>query len=132
MEARVRILIISAVGAGKTTILQKICDQTDTPIVRDSNGQEITDLASLEPATARGLHDIDLEITYPSQPGFVFHDSRGPGDWSTDGLNLVHKFLVQRARKKGDAVHIVWYCVSTDSSRPLVSVERQFFEQISA
>ncbi|KAG9039783.1 hypothetical protein FRB95_007210 [Tulasnella sp. JGI-2019a] len=126
---RVRILIMGAAGVGKTTILRKICSETETPIVRDSNGQEISELPSLVPTTERGLHDINLEITYPSRPGFVFHDSRGLECGSEKELNEIREFLVQRANNERDAVHVIWYCVSANSCRPLVSAERQFFER---
>ncbi|KAG9022252.1 hypothetical protein FRB95_000516, partial [Tulasnella sp. JGI-2019a] len=44
----VRILIMGAAGVGKMTILKKICSETEPPIVRDPNGQEVTQLDSLQ------------------------------------------------------------------------------------
>ncbi|KAG8984875.1 hypothetical protein FRB93_006224 [Tulasnella sp. JGI-2019a] len=120
---------MGAAGVGKTTILQKICSETDTPIVRDPKGKLIRRLDSLIPTTARGLHDVNLEITYPSRPGFVFHDSRGLECGSANELNEIREFLVRMAKEEKTAVHVIWYCVLASSCRPLVSAERQFFER---
>ncbi|KAG9008782.1 hypothetical protein FRB94_013007 [Tulasnella sp. JGI-2019a] len=90
---------------------------------------QINELASLEPTTERGLHDIDHEITYPSRLGFVFHDSRGLESGTVKELDDIRKFLDRRAKNEMDAVHVIWYCVSANSCRPLVSAERQFFER---
>ncbi|KAG9011690.1 hypothetical protein FRB94_007923 [Tulasnella sp. JGI-2019a] len=125
---RVRILIMGAAGVGKTTILQKICSEEE-PIVRNPKGKLIQKLDSLIPTTARGLHDVNLEITYPSRPGFVFHDSRGLESGSVNELNEIREFLVRRAKKEKTAVHVIWYCVSAGTCRPLVAAERQFFER---
>ncbi|KAG9036447.1 hypothetical protein FRB95_008745 [Tulasnella sp. JGI-2019a] len=128
-DSRIRILIMGTAGVGKTTILQKICSETDTPIVRNPEGEVISSPDSLVPTTARGLHDINLEITYPSRPGFVFHDSRGIECGSANELNEMREFLIQRAKNATNAIHVIWYCISANSDRPLVPAERQFFER---
>ncbi|KAG9033217.1 hypothetical protein FRB95_000472, partial [Tulasnella sp. JGI-2019a] len=127
--SRVRILIMGAAGVGKTTILQKICSEMETPVVRDPNGQEVARPDSLQPTMERGLHDVNLEITYPSMPGFVFHDSRGLESGSEVELNGIREFLAQRANDEQNAVHVIWYCVSANSCRPLVPAEKQFFKR---
>ncbi|KAG9007691.1 hypothetical protein FRB94_014113 [Tulasnella sp. JGI-2019a] len=124
---RVRILIMGAAGVGKTTILRKICSE-ETPIVRNPEGELIQGLASLQPTLDRGLHDVNLEITYPSSPGFVFHDSRGIEAGTANELNEIRQFLDRRAKKEQDAVHVIWYCVSAATCRPLPAAETQFFE----
>jgi predicted GTPase len=38
---RFRVLIIGRANAGKTTICQKMCNETDPPVVYDRNGKEV-------------------------------------------------------------------------------------------
>ena len=65
---------------------------------------------------------IDYEITYPSSPRFVFHDSRGieagaestsagEGDDSSQlRMNYVQKFIDDRAQqtRTADQLHAIW------------------------
>ena len=68
---------------------------------------------------------IDYEITYPNNPRFVFHDSRGieagsESDSSTGAggghdpskllLEYIQKFIDDRARQKRikDQLHAIW------------------------
>ena len=37
-----RILVVGRANAGKTTLLQRVCNTTESPIVRDRNGNEVT------------------------------------------------------------------------------------------
>ncbi|PVF95530.1 hypothetical protein CPB86DRAFT_710931, partial [Serendipita vermifera] len=60
-----RILIIGRANAGKTTILQRMCNTTDAPVIYDKNGQEI-DLTLLDPSQRRGIHDIENEMVFKS------------------------------------------------------------------
>ncbi|KAG9013031.1 hypothetical protein FRB94_004424, partial [Tulasnella sp. JGI-2019a] len=50
--AHVRILIMGAASVGKTTILKKICSETEMPIVRNPEGDLIQELDTLVPTTA--------------------------------------------------------------------------------
>ncbi|KAG2113747.1 uncharacterized protein F5147DRAFT_570991 [Suillus discolor] len=68
---RFRILVIGRANAGKTTILQRVCKTRDNPEIHNSAGEKV-DITML-----RGLHDIENETVFRSNPGFVFHDSRG-------------------------------------------------------
>ncbi|KAG8841402.1 hypothetical protein FRB96_007783, partial [Tulasnella sp. 330] len=105
---RFRILIAGKANTGKTTIANKICSETDIPIVRDQYGNEIHSLDSLKPTSGRGLHDINHEITYPGWPGFVFHDSAGLEAGSIDEVKLIVDFIKRRARmEKEEALHII-------------------------
>jgi hypothetical protein len=60
---------------------------------------------------------IDYEITYPSNPRFVFHDSRGieAGAESDEGSELriehIHAFINDRAQQPRlkDQLHAIWY-----------------------
>src|ERR1700761_9554935 len=44
---RFRVLIMGKANAGKTTILQKMCQTTEAPIVRDSSGKLVSVFHSL-------------------------------------------------------------------------------------
>ncbi|KAG8941729.1 hypothetical protein FRC03_004033 [Tulasnella sp. 419] len=127
---RFRILIIGKANSGKTTILQKMCETTDTPIVTDRNGKEIDPSILEDPTAMRGMHDIETEIYYPSNPRFVFHDSRGFEAGSTEEIEKVRSFIEQRSAQNElkDRLHVIWYCVPMDQKRVLGKAELTFFE----
>ncbi|KAG8956980.1 hypothetical protein FRC03_010649 [Tulasnella sp. 419] len=130
MCPRFRILIIGKANSGKTTILQKMCGTTDTPVVIDKDGNKI-DHSNLENPTAmRGMHDIEHEISYPSNPRFVFHDSRGFEAGSVDEMDKVRNFIAERSARSElkDRLHVIWFCVPMDSRRILSTAESAFFE----
>ena len=61
-------------------------------------------------SSQRGIHDIENEMVFKSNPGFVFHDSRGfeaGGDYE---LGIVKDFIAQRAREKrlNNQLHAIW------------------------
>lgn len=39
---RFRVLVIGRANSGKTTLLQRVCNTTESPIVRDQNGKKVT------------------------------------------------------------------------------------------
>ncbi|KAG9037271.1 hypothetical protein FRB95_006214 [Tulasnella sp. JGI-2019a] len=120
-----RILIIGKANAGKTSILRKICGGTDVPIIRDANGNHITDLGTLDPTLTRGRHDIEYEIIYPSSPGFAFRDSRGIESGSMDEMDKVAEFLSRRSRAPlKDRVHTAWSIQPHVPSNSAVLVDR--------
>ena len=43
-----RILIVGRANAGKTTILQKLCNSTEDPMIFDSKGNQVSDYCCLE------------------------------------------------------------------------------------
>ena len=63
------------------------------------------------------MSEIDYEITYPNNPRFVFHDSRGieAGAESDEGSELrierIHTFINDRAQRRRleDQLHAIWY-----------------------
>ncbi|KAG8945409.1 hypothetical protein FRC03_001725 [Tulasnella sp. 419] len=127
---RFRILIIGKANSGKTTILQKMCGTTDTPIVIDKDGKKINPSVLEDPTAMRGMHDIENEIFYPSNHGFVFHDSRGFEAGSVDEMDKVRNFIAQRSAQSDlkDRLHVIWFCVPMDSRRILSTAELAFFE----
>jgi GTPase SAR1 family protein len=58
---RFRILIIGRANAGKTTILQRVCNTRENPEIYNSAGENINP-AVLRASRQRGLHDINNEM----------------------------------------------------------------------
>ncbi|KAG9034780.1 hypothetical protein FRB95_012601 [Tulasnella sp. JGI-2019a] len=114
---RFRILLVGRSNAGKTTILKALCGHTDTPIVHDGHGQLISSPDSLNPTIGRGVHDIEYEITYPTKPKFVFHDSCGLESGSGIEMRKIVDFITTRKE-----LHFVWVCVPLDDERPTLTL----------
>ncbi|KAN0082400.1 hypothetical protein V8E55_008195 [Tylopilus felleus] len=117
---RFRILVIGRANAGKTTLLQRVCRTTESPIIHDQRGDE------------RGEHDIEHEISFESNDRFVFHDSRGFEAGSEDELRKVQSFIEKRANEQAleAGLHSIWYCISMeDHSRPITVAEETFFSK---
>ncbi|KAN0115608.1 hypothetical protein V8E52_006727, partial [Russula decolorans] len=91
----------------------------------------------------RGMSVIDNEITYPSSPRFVFHDSRGieagaesdsHGVEGHDKLRIeyIQKFIDDRAQQTrlDDQLHAIWFCMPMDTPRvPSDEFELAFLEK---
>ncbi|KAG1812000.1 hypothetical protein EV424DRAFT_113746 [Suillus variegatus] len=130
---RFRILIIGRANAGKTTVLQRVCNTRDNPEIYNSAGEKI-DLAVLRASRERGLHDIDNEIVFRSHPGlnFIFHDSRGFEAGGESEFNTVKAFIASRSKeaKLKDQLHVIWYCIPMDeATRSFTAAENKFFSE---
>ncbi|KIM72009.1 hypothetical protein PILCRDRAFT_804345 [Piloderma croceum F 1598] len=125
-----RVLILGRANAGKTTILQKVCNTDEQPEIFDSTGKKI-DPTIVMPSTNQGAHDIDNEMIFKSNPGFVFHDSRGFESGGDSELRIVKDFIARRARetKLHNQLHAIWYCIPMDDSRPITSAKNSFFSE---
>ncbi|KZP21129.1 hypothetical protein FIBSPDRAFT_919623 [Athelia psychrophila] len=124
---RIRILVIGRANAGKTTVLQKVCGTTDQPVVYNSRGNKV-----LEPfAVDRGLHDINNATVFESNPGFIFHDSRGFEAGGAQELEDVKAFISTRSDsiELEDQIHAIWYCIPLDDDRPFTRAEISFFSE---
>lgn len=97
----------------------------------------------------RGIHDIENEMVFRSNPGFIFHDSRGFEAGGVDELQKVKIFVCERAKEKDlrNQVHVIWYnwsfqmfpctnqnyiqryCIPMNDSRPITNAEVQFFSR---
>ncbi|KAF7343595.1 GTP-binding protein [Mycena sanguinolenta] len=124
-----RILIIGRANAGKTTILKKVCNSVEDPEIYGPDGNKI-DPEIVKESAERGEHDIDNQLIFKSNPQFIFHDSRGFEGGSEDEIHNVTDFIEERAktRKLPQQLHAIWYCLPTDSNRPLLEAEDRFFK----
>jgi len=68
---------------------------------------------------------------FKSNPGFIFHDSRGFEAGGAQELHDVTTFLSARANtlELRDQVHAVWYCIPVDDDRPFTTAENKFFSE---
>ncbi|KAG1896142.1 uncharacterized protein F5891DRAFT_609216 [Suillus fuscotomentosus] len=126
---RFRVLIIGRANAGKTTILQKVCNTTDQPDIYDAKGNKI-DADVVKASIKRGNHDITNEMVFRSSPGFVFHDSCGFEAGSEGEFESMKRFVSERvhATKLEERLHAIWYCIPMDEScRTFQRSEEKFF-----
>ncbi|KAG8989262.1 hypothetical protein FRB95_003802 [Tulasnella sp. JGI-2019a] len=115
---QLRILLIGTANAGKTTILRKLGDETDTLVVRDRDGNAIEPDDSFFPTSERGKHNIDNEIFYSSMPKVIFHDSCGLESGSDEEMSTIETFIARRKYMgQQHRVHVVWLCMSLDDGR---------------
>ncbi|KAG2059315.1 era-like GTP-binding protein [Suillus hirtellus] len=128
---RFRILIIGRANAGKTTILKRVCNTRENPEIYNSAGAKI-DPAVLMASRERGVHDIENEMVFQSNPGFVFHDSRGFEAGGQFEFDKVKAFTASRSKEiyLSRRIHVIWYCIPMDEdSRAFTEAEVKFFSQ---
>jgi GTP-binding protein EngB required for normal cell division len=124
-----RVLVIGRGNAGKTTILKKVCNSTVEGVIFNPSGEQI-DTSTIEPSAERGLHNIENEMIFQSNPQFIFHDSRGFECGSVDELKTVEEFIKKRASATSleKQLHAIWYCLPTDTDRPILAADEIFFK----
>ncbi|KDQ12601.1 hypothetical protein BOTBODRAFT_112597 [Botryobasidium botryosum FD-172 SS1] len=130
---RFRTLIIGRANAGKTTILRAVCGTEEEPDVYDQEGKLVSGPSKVSTLKfARGEHNIEYSLIFPSNPQFVFHDSRGFESGSIDELELVRDFIRAHASKGSmkKQLHAIWYCFPADSNRIITAAEQEFFKSI--
>jgi hypothetical protein len=73
----------------------------------------------------RGEHNINDELVFSSNKGFVFHDSCGFEAGSTEEVNAMQEFLSKRATANtlDKKVHAIW-CVENQLSSFCKGVNR--------
>ncbi|KAG2135152.1 GTP-binding protein [Suillus clintonianus] len=128
---RFRILIIGRANAGKTTILQRVCNTKENPEIFNSAGEKI-DAAVLTASRERGEHDIENELAFQTNPGFIFHDSCGFEAGGESEYDKMNKFIADRSKKVDikDRIHAIWYCIPMDqASRCFTEAETKFFSR---
>ncbi|KAG2115651.1 GTP-binding protein, partial [Suillus cothurnatus] len=71
------ILIIGRANAGKTTILQRVCNTQENPDIYNSDGEKVVENQIDPTVSQHGVHDIENEMVFRNNPGFVFYNSCG-------------------------------------------------------
>ncbi|KAH9023356.1 hypothetical protein EDB84DRAFT_1564738 [Lactarius hengduanensis] len=141
-EVQFRVLIIGRANAGKTSILKRICETTESPVIY--RGEEEV---KLDPSMDRGEHRIDDELVFSNHRGYVFHDSRGVESGSAGELDILRKFIESKCGegRLRDRLHAIWldsrvfaisttdghilrYCVPMDNQRP--QLDLKYFNDI--
>ncbi|KAG1810391.1 GTP-binding protein [Suillus plorans] len=123
---RFRILVIGRANAGKTTILQRVCSTRENPEIYNSAGEKVG-ITML-----RGLHNIENEMVFKSNPGFRFHDSRGFEAGGESEFKMVKAFIADRSKevRLSHQLHAIWYCIPMDEAcRAFTQGEIKFFSQ---
>ncbi|KAH9165308.1 hypothetical protein EDB89DRAFT_1858455, partial [Lactarius sanguifluus] len=122
-----RVLIIGRANAGKTSILQRICETTESPVIYRGNEEVRSPTFS---SVNRGEHAIDDELVFSNNKGYIFHDSRGIESGSTEELGILQEFVRRKCgeRRLQDRLHAIWYCVPMDNQRP--QLDLRFFKDI--
>jgi hypothetical protein len=59
----------------------------------------------------RGIHNIDDELVFTNDKGYIFHDSRGFEAGGKEELNIVQDFVRRRSGEKllEDRLHAIWF-----------------------
>ncbi|KAI6146812.1 hypothetical protein BKA82DRAFT_1005948, partial [Pisolithus tinctorius] len=129
---RFRILVMGRANAGKTTILQRVCNTTDQPEIFDGKGKKVDTGAVRGSLGVSGYHNIEDELVFKSNPHFVFHDSCGFEAGSEEEFDEMKKFVADQAKatKLERRIHAIWYCIPlNESHRMVMAAERKFFNE---
>ncbi|KAN0131264.1 hypothetical protein V8E53_010968 [Lactarius tabidus] len=120
-----RVLVVGRANAGKTSILQRVCETTESPTIYRGK-EEVT----LNPSMDRGEHCIDDELVFSNHTGYVFHDSQGIEAGDEEKVEILKDFIRRKCgeRKLQDRLHAIWYCVPMDDHRPGLNLK--FFENV--
>ncbi|KAF9507251.1 hypothetical protein BS47DRAFT_1333382 [Hydnum rufescens UP504] len=130
-DRRLRVLILGPANAGKTTLLERLTDSPAGAAIVTRKGKRITDVP--RGYDQRGIHNIDDEITYASNPAFVFHDSGGFEAGGVEEVQAVWQFIRKRSLASPSLqLHAIWLCIPTDNDRPFGFLESGFFSKSTA
>ncbi|KAI6151284.1 hypothetical protein BKA82DRAFT_4125944 [Pisolithus tinctorius] len=128
---RFRILVVGRANAGKTTVLQRVCNTMDQPEIFDGNGEKV-DTRAVQGSLGRSYHNIEDELVFKSNPRYVFHDSCGFEAGSEEEFDKMKKFVTDQAKstKLEKKLHAIWYCIPlNESHRMVMAAERMFFNE---
>ncbi|KAH9171583.1 hypothetical protein EDB89DRAFT_1852184 [Lactarius sanguifluus] len=124
-DIKFRVLIIGRANAGKTSILQRVCETTESPSI-SRGGESVRGPTFCQ----RGEHTIDDEIVFSNHTGYIFHDSRGVESGGTEELAILQEFIRRKCgeRRLRDKLHAIWFCIPMDNHRP--ELDLRFFNDI--
>ncbi|KAN0137608.1 hypothetical protein V8E53_004659 [Lactarius tabidus] len=124
-DLQFRVLVIGRANAGKTSILQRVCETTESPTIYRGK-EEVT----LNPSMNRGEHCIDDALVFSNHKGYVFHDSQGIEAGDEEKLEILKDFIRRKCGEKrlGNKLHAIWYCIPMDDHRPGLNL--RFFKDI--
>ncbi|KAN0141008.1 hypothetical protein V8E53_001452 [Lactarius tabidus] len=128
-KIKFRVLIIGRANSGKTSILQRVCDTTDSPVIYHRTAYR-REQVQLDPSMDRGEHSIQDELVFSNHEGYIFHDSCGFEAGSEKELAIVQGFIREMSGKGRlpEKLHAIWYCVPMDNQRP--ELDLRFFNNI--
>ncbi|KAI6025478.1 hypothetical protein EDC04DRAFT_2930838 [Pisolithus marmoratus] len=115
-------------NAGQTTILQRVCNSTDEPEIFDGEGNKVWTSKCIQ----HGYHDIQHELVFWSNPGFIFHNSCGFEVGSAQEFDQMRNFVTEHAvtTSMNEHIHAIWFCIPmTDCHRTVTGVEQKFFNE---
>ncbi|KAI6139060.1 hypothetical protein BKA82DRAFT_4229569 [Pisolithus tinctorius] len=128
---RFRILVMGRANAGKTTILQRVCNSTEKPEIFDGKGNKM-DGVVVQGTLGRGYHNIEQEVVFQSNPRFVFHDSCGFEAGTVQQFDQMRGFVAERGAtmRVNERIHAIWFCIPmTDYHRTVTAAEQKFFNE---
>ncbi|KAJ7932357.1 hypothetical protein B0H13DRAFT_1955033 [Mycena leptocephala] len=113
-----RILVIGRANAGKTTLLKRVCNSVKEPKIYGKDGKK------------RGEHNIENQMIFKSNPGFIFHDSCGFESGTLEETEKAKNFIKTRAASSSltEQLHAIWYCLPMDTTRPFLKTDEEFFD----
>ncbi|KAJ7932367.1 hypothetical protein B0H13DRAFT_1593175 [Mycena leptocephala] len=112
---RFRILVIGRANAGKTTLLKRVCNSVKEPKIYDKDGKKVCLSSSLIHLCSsddfqRGEHNVENQMIFKSNPGFIFHDSRGFESGALEETEKAKNFIKTRAASSSlaEQLHAIW------------------------
>ncbi|KAJ7193935.1 GTP-binding protein [Mycena pura] len=116
-NVKFRVLIVGRANAGKTSILQRVCDTTESPKTYRVTAEGVR--------SERGQHNISDDVEFSNHTGYVFHDSCGLECGTADELKAIQDFVGDRSRRDRlqDRLHAIWYCIPMDSNRESLDIK---------
>ncbi|KAF5348498.1 hypothetical protein D9756_009633 [Leucocoprinus leucothites] len=129
-QYKFRVLIIGRANAGKTSILQRVCDTMESPVIYRQSDWEEEQGPKLDPSMNCGEHEIEDEIIFSSHDGYVFHDSHGFEEGVEEELRIVQNFVQKKSTEEQleNRLHAIWYCIPMDNQWP--ELELKHFKDI--